>query len=297
MPTPDCVYIAACSTDARLTRICIASIRFFYPNIPIKILPGGKLERTLIKEIKTYWNVEVQPLTTREWGWGFVKLEPLFFTKRERFLILDSDTVLCGKIFENWEAAGDFLVDQEPQSDVDIKRIYYDWEHIEAETGCNERPEFVFNSGQWFGTSGILKRDDFERYVDWKQPTLRVKRPDIFKNGEQGILNYVMNQKAKYFGLRVERRRMMRWPGHNLSDLNVAQIASKLGPPVIVHWAGFKTAKLRNLPASEILEFFEDQYYSKLPWGKAKKVISAIKYPSAVAIRRLVTRVQKRIGS
>ena len=40
MSTPgrkvDCIYVTAAAHDARYTRICVASIRYFYPEIPIK---------------------------------------------------------------------------------------------------------------------------------------------------------------------------------------------------------------------------------------------------------------------
>ena len=39
----DCVYIAASTLDARLTRICVAHVRYFYPTIRIKLLVGGAL--------------------------------------------------------------------------------------------------------------------------------------------------------------------------------------------------------------------------------------------------------------
>ena len=41
------VYIAASLHDARYTRICVASLRYFYPAVRIKLLPGGPLQRGL----------------------------------------------------------------------------------------------------------------------------------------------------------------------------------------------------------------------------------------------------------
>ena len=31
----DCVYIAASRLDARFTRTCVASVRYFHPQIPV----------------------------------------------------------------------------------------------------------------------------------------------------------------------------------------------------------------------------------------------------------------------
>ena len=49
----DCVYIAASGSDARYTRICVASVRYFYPEIPIRLLVGGALQRGLAAELRS----------------------------------------------------------------------------------------------------------------------------------------------------------------------------------------------------------------------------------------------------
>ena len=98
MPEIDCIYIAASARDARFTRICVASVRYFYPDIAIKLLVGGPLQRGLADELQRHWNVGVAQLPAGDYGWGFVKLEPLFMPSKERFLVLDSDTVIAGPV-------------------------------------------------------------------------------------------------------------------------------------------------------------------------------------------------------
>jgi hypothetical protein len=44
----------------------------------------------------------------------------------------------------------------------------------------------------------------------------RLRNPERFMPGDQGILNYVLNQKAAIDGLRVKGRQMMRWPRHSI---------------------------------------------------------------------------------
>src|SRR5579864_5917378 len=74
----DCIYIAACARDARLTRICVASIRYFYPEVPIRLLAGDILQCGLAEELHRYWGVGLVDLPSGDYGWGLVKLEPLF---------------------------------------------------------------------------------------------------------------------------------------------------------------------------------------------------------------------------
>jgi hypothetical protein len=97
----DCIYLAACSRDARLTRICLASVRYFYPDVPIRILAGDILQPGLAEEVKKYWNVDVHDLPTGDYGWGLVKLEPLFGTPGEKFLVMDVDTVMTGRFLDH----------------------------------------------------------------------------------------------------------------------------------------------------------------------------------------------------
>jgi len=53
----DCIYVAASSRDSRYTRISVASIRYFYPEIPIRILASGRMRRGLLEELRQYWGV------------------------------------------------------------------------------------------------------------------------------------------------------------------------------------------------------------------------------------------------
>src|SRR5262249_14605097 len=90
----DCVYVAASRLDSRYTRIAVASIRYFYPEIPVRLLAGGPIRQKLLKELKHYWDVTLADIPSGDYGWGFVKLEALFGPPGEKFLVLDSDTAL-----------------------------------------------------------------------------------------------------------------------------------------------------------------------------------------------------------
>ena len=132
----DRIYLAACARDARLTRICLASIRYFYPDAPIQILAGDVLQPGLAEELKKHWNVEVADLPPGDYGWGLVKLEPLFGPPGQRFLVMDVDTAFTGKVLdERAKSDAPFFVDDEVLSDADFKRLYYDWDKL-----CVDRP-------------------------------------------------------------------------------------------------------------------------------------------------------------
>jgi len=289
------VYVAASGRDARYTRICIASIRYFYPQVPIKLLAGGLLERGLKEELARYWDVGIADVRPGNWGWGFVKLEPLFGRPGERFMVVDSDTVFAGHVLATWAAStADFLVDDEQQSEADVRRLYYDWRKVAAVDPAARPPQFVFNSGQWFGTSGIITRADFALLVDWSGMPPKLRQADLFMPGDQGVLNYVLNQKAILERICVDRRKIMRWPGHGLDGISAPSIANGTAPPLVVHWAGMKKIRMGAMAGGDVLRFFERFYYSRLPASRARRFWATIKYPAAEWRDDLSVRLRQR---
>ncbi len=267
----DRIYLAACARDARLTRICLASIRYFYPDAPIQILAGDILQRGLARELRKHWNVEVADLPAGDYGWGLVKLEPLFGPPGQRFLVADVDTVFTGRVLD-LRAASDapFFVDDERLSDADFKRLYYDWDKLAAIDPQVQTARAAFNVGQWFGTAGLVPREAFDPWVEWTLPR-RLRYPDLFMGGDQGVMNYVVLQREAFDGLRIERRTFMRWPGAGMDGLDAASVAAGTAPPLIVHWAGMKATFLRDMVGGDLLQFFEDHYYRQMPLGAVRK--------------------------
>lgn len=270
----DCVYIAASRLDARFTRICVASVRYFHPQIPIRLLVGNRLQGRLAHELNRHWGVQIADVPKGDYGWGLVKLEPLFGSPGERFLMLDSDTALTGPILDDWDYSdAPFLVDNERYSDENIKLRYYDWRKVREVDPTAQPPLFVFNSGQWLGTSGVLQRDDFEPWLEWTLPR-KLRHPECFFPGDQGILNYVLNQKVMLDDLRVERRAIMRWPGYELEGLDAKTVSERAAAPIIVHWAGMRKVRQREMVGADLLEYFERIYYQRLPFGGARRIVA-----------------------
>lgn len=286
----DCIYVAASVHDARFTRICVASIRYFYPRAVVKLLAGGRLQPGLGEELACYWDVGAADIATGDYGWGFVKLEPLFGKGGERFLVVDSDTAFAGSVLDAWTTGtADFLVDDEQQTEADTHRLYYDWHKVAAIDPAARAPQFVFNTGQWFGTAGILGREDFAPWIVWTMPR-RLKYPDCFMPGDQGVLNYVLNQKAAHEDMGVERRKIMRWPGHGMDGLDARMVTEREGSPVVVHWAGMKKSKLSDMVGSDLLLFFERLYYGRLPRPRLQRIIGVGRH----ALTKLRTRMEIR---
>ena len=265
-------YIAVSARDARLARICIASIRTFHPDLRVSLLPGGPLPPSLTAEARRYWNVDLAPIPTGDYGWGFVKLEPLFSAPGETFLMLDADTVLTGPIADTIaerfavEFSPDFIVDEEEQPEAEMRRLYYDWDTVRSVDPTAQRPIFVFNSGQWAGRPGVLAREDFTPFLDWSLPR-KLRFPECFFNGDQGLMNFVLHRKVTTDLITVERQKLMHWPGHGMEAFNLATILKGTAPCRIIHWAGLKCVRLSAMPGADLLDHFERIYYQRIPAG------------------------------
>jgi hypothetical protein len=270
----DCIYLAACARDARLTRICIASIRYFYPDVPIKLLAGDIIQSGLAAEVKKYWNVDLVDLPVGDYGWGMVKLEPLFGPVGQRFMVVDVDTVFTGKVLDlRAQSDAPFFVDDEQLSEANFKRLYYDWDKLRDIDANVQSATKAFNVGQWFGTAGLVQREEFDRWVEWTLPR-RLRYPDLFMGGDQGVCNYVILQKEALAGLRIDRRTFMRWPGNGMADLDVESVAGGTAPALVIHWAGMKAIFLRNMVGGDLLQFFERFYYTKVPAGQLRRMFA-----------------------
>ena len=94
-----------------------------------------------------------------------------------------------------------FFVDDEKLSDADFKRLYYDWTKLEKIDPKVQSARSAFNVGQWFGTAGAVKREDFDPWIKWTLPR-QLRYPDDFMGGDQGVINYVVLQKEAFERLR-----------------------------------------------------------------------------------------------
>ena len=264
------IYIATHKHDLRLTRICVASIRFWYPHIPIYLIKDYFSGDFSTEELERVWNVGVLKTRQRLFGWGLAKLEPVFTEIGKRFLILDSDTVFTGRVLD-WleDYTEDFVVHLETQPTQRLTEIYFDLDKLREFDPQFRFPDRTFNTGQYVATGGLLKREDFDA-VNWTSSPPSLKYPQIFKNGDQGVLNYVLLKKVASRQVSVVGVPFMRWPMEDISDIDLAQLAGDSPYRYVIHWAGLRLPKIGDMIRSDILLFFEDYYYSRIPLGKTR---------------------------
>ena len=170
--------------------------------------------------------------------------------------MVDVDTVFTGPVLDlRAESDAPFFVDDERLSDADFKRLYYDWDKLAAIDPRVQSARAAFNVGQWFGTAGLVPREAFDPWVEWTLPR-RLRHSDLFMGGDQGVMNCVLLQQEAFDGLKIERRTIMRWPGHGMAGLDANSVADRTAPPMIVHWAGMKATLLRHMVGGDVRQLF-----------------------------------------
>ena len=264
------IYIATYKYDWNFAKICISSIRYWYPEIPICILKDRTAGCFETKNVLNDWNIEEIDLGEKSWGWGFSKLLPMFEEKRESYLVMDADTVLLGPLLDRVKSIdADFIVDEEVQPDERFNEIYYNLDLIGNIDGSFKYPGYSFNSGQVFGTSGILKMDDFEDTLIWSNPP-KSKFPTIIPNGDQSQLNFHIHKWEALNKIKVARLKLMIYPKNPLGlKLDLQIIKNKHHDyPMIIHWAGMKYKRITDLNYSEIIFFYRDLFYCR----KSRKI-------------------------
>jgi len=293
------IFIATHKHDVRLARICVASIRYWYPEIPIYLIKDYYNGDFSTAEIERVWNVGIFETAYRQFGWGMSKLEPVFSERAVRMLILDSDTVFTGKVLDRLDLhSADFVVPFETQPPARLQGIYFDLDKLREFDPSFDFGGQVFNTGQFVATGGLLNREDFAA-VSWTTVPPSLKFPQIFKNGDQGVLNYVLLKKAACGELSIAGDPFMRWPQDGLDDIDLAKLAADSPYTHVIHWAGLTGPRLQSMIRSDLLIFFEKHYYSRIKFGRFIKIRRAVsKSLSKTIVRalRAARAIQTRVG-
>ncbi len=263
----DVIYIPCYRRDYRLTRILVANIRHWYPQIPIILIKDLMMRDFDTSELEKHFNVSIFPQHARLYGWGFSKFEVFMEESSKRFLMLDSDIILAGPILDQLEKYNeDWVVHDEPFTQEDLLRYYFDPEKIKKLDPEFDFPNYTFNSGQLVGTTGSLNHVDFDKYIEWSEPRIQRFRDAFTFGGEQPLLNYLLMKKAQTKQLTVRRVDFMRAGQEpDTTAVSIERIMKKDGYPFIIHWHDKKPQvflpSMKKIPRHDILLHFEKMYY------------------------------------
>ncbi|MCC5838553.1 MAG: hypothetical protein JJT96_00400 [Opitutales bacterium] len=300
------IKIVSWKGDVWALRICIASIRYWYPDVRIEIYKDIARGDFALGDLVTQFNC-IEKTLQKKYGSAISKLELLFSEKRERYFVLDTDCVLVGRVFDGISTEADFVVSADYVDDPNcdwFRETYYDIAKLVNQFDSDfVYPGYVFNTGQMVATSGILKESDFRPLIDFSADNPSLREPGIFSLYDQGVLNYTLVKRAQEGQLSLSPHvNFHLWPltkdpvNHAFARENQPSIeavryrANK--HPFIIHWAGLfrhdsYQHSLRLLPWGYLLEFYENLYYSKAEKNLGRRLkIERFKNRVAGAIKR-----------
>ncbi len=277
------IYISCYYRDVNLTKICVASIRYWYPDIRILLVKDESLKKFSTKDIEKNWDVEVFNNDTIFVSGRFSILSLLIQKGDECCLYLDSDLVFCGpvlSVFEEYDT--DVVVspnwDKDPYHPLHTKR-YYNYAKLKEVDPGFKFTGYTFNAGQIAFKEGVFSPEDFLDYLDVTPTNVTNKRGDIISLDDQGLLNYTLVKMESDRKISISKIEFMLIPYREREiDICVSDIINKKEKfPFILHWAGISGRKfIHYMTQSEILIFFNDLYYSRLKYGFFKKYLDLI---------------------
>ncbi|MEO6719112.1 MAG: hypothetical protein ABIN67_02060 [Ferruginibacter sp.] len=266
------IVVFANRKDFFLTKICISSIRFYYPGVEIFLVKdkiNGDFNTSALRKI---FNVKLLNLGKKYYGWSSAKIHFLLqkHLPKKRYLCLDSDIIFIGRVLERIEKEkGEFVLNAdmiEPPFSEENLHDYFDPEKVKVLYPDYEYPGFFFNAGQTVVTPGIIDEALLEKCFDpYRYPYFTNKM--IFPTVDQSVLNAVIPILMKKNNLQVGRVRFMRWSVQffsNNENNNVDLFLDGL-TPLMIHYCGdIRTQDLGKMKGDNILKFFRDYYYIKL---------------------------------
>ena len=85
-----------------------------------------------------------------------------------------------------------------------------------------------------------------------------------------------------------------------MEGLDVQAVTGRAAPVRVVHWAGMKRARQRDMVGADLLAFFEKIYYERLPAGHTRRVLAGYRETLSYCMHNLKVALKlaarKRLG-
>jgi hypothetical protein len=262
------------------TKICAASVRYYYPDAEIYIVKDNLEGEFDTSELEQALNVKQLDLGKKNYGWSAAKVHLLASDKfaGQRIFSLDCDIVLAGRFLDELyeQTKGyDFVLDSDYREPVgkEFEGHYYNYDRIRKELDPNfVYPGYAFNGGQAIITTGKIPRELLFPFFD-VDTFPYYKRRDILPQADQSLLNYLLPTLQRQGKLKIAPAPLMWWSnGAEVKEASLEKIKAGDAYKRVIHWAGvLRVPYLDKMTRPDILHFFQDYYYSQVPFGAVKK--------------------------
>ena len=262
------IYISCHRSDYRLTKGCCESIRCFAGDVPICLLVDGdystaRLEKQYGCQIIRKEDVKDKDLRTRSFGgWGYSKFIPFWEGPFDRFLHLDSDTLMLGNVCGlSAETDADIIISVTPDVTHSHDSITAHWFSPEFVTklvpGFRIEGQPYFCAGVAFGRKGVFALDEYMNLLE-----LQKANPGrSFQSGDQGIFNFLVFHLSSLGRLKVAERQFQSYPLY-MSAEEIREMNSHLadlsegwkGTPTVLHYIDVKPSLFHEGALRRILQ-------------------------------------------
>lgn len=279
MKLNDLTIVVCCNKkDFFFAKICIASIRYYYPGIPVELVKDIGNGSFNTAELEKYFNVQATDLGISKMGWSGAKFHYLYQNiKGKKVLMLDADIVFTGPFLERLLPVielNDYVVNMEEQNDPDaawVKDIYFDINAIRTAYPAYVYPGFFFNAGQLFLTVGSIEEAVLNQYFNRDVFPFWLNH-QLFPLVDQSVYNYLLPALNAENKIKLGTEKFMLWGNSSeVLEISLNDVKEKKLQSGSIHWAGcLRTPYVAKMVRGDILVFFESLYYCKIPNGKIK---------------------------
>ncbi len=195
------VVVCTSPNDYLFAKGTCASIHYFMPDVSIALLVDGNvdtksLEQTYRVKVIRKHDINDPWLRQYSFGWGITKMLAFWYAPFERFLYLDSDTVIWGNIVNKLNLKNyDYITDIPFHGDKILTPDYVGTWFFEPSVIDTEFSEFPWRNyihqyactGTFVTGRGVFDVQEYRELLEFNE-----RYPWTFKFGEMGLLNLMV---------------------------------------------------------------------------------------------------------
>lgn len=250
----DGVIILLSAGDVYLAKACCASVRQSMGNIPIALLVDGpevdtseleklpNVKRMVAQEIAA---ADCQRLVTGIW----VKILALWMSPYDRYLYLDSDTLVWGDMREYAEfdqhdfiAGYRFSGESKLKTPEEVDQRAFDFEVVQKMDPALEwRGQEFANAGVYFARNGVFSREEL----------LKFREMDCWRACDNGLQNYLRWRATRTGVPRTGGCKVQLFPANPTVPQEDRFLPRDCSRPVVIHWVTKKPKLGRRYRAAD----------------------------------------------
>jgi hypothetical protein len=269
------IIIVCSNKDFSLAKGCLASVKYFMPDVDVCLLIDGDVDTTIVEKaykctIIKRSDIQNKFLKENSFGWGITKMNAFWESPFDEFILLDADICVWGNILEKFERDQyDMIVDQ-PQYGFDneaINKWFFDTSMLSGIDPIFKPEDYCkkyFCTGIFYSKKEVFDLKWYQELFEYS-----IQRKDLFKFGEMGMLNYMIFKSVEQRKLNVANKYIQ----HICPDFERSYSAElfpfkngmpSVGESMVIHYNGNRKPYLKNrLSYHEPMTFFRSYFYQK----------------------------------